>query len=280
VKKLINYPGIEIGFLITLIISLILSGCEKNKTDISDYNTAAGIKSDTISSKNDTISVVTDQLETGKIICNNTDPNYPTTVNQNAFCLSLAGSIANIIVPEGILSSESEVKGVITDYVTQNPCTGIKNSKELTFINIQQNRLIGDNGWLAYTSNQMVDSVEVDNTSIFFRIKNKTVIECKGNWFPEIYIPKEFNISKEKALSLLAGKTVSFYSWGGKHTVTLESVNLSKSDLKLIILPITVGYKTTLRVTWEVDVPAPVLYLIYIDVMTGEVIRMGPSVYY
>ena len=61
--------------------------------------------------------------------------------------------------------------------------------------------------------------------------------------------------------------------------ISCEKNNIDKSTIGLKILPITTNDKIELRVSWLFNIPGPVFYKIYVDVMTGEIIREEPTIY-
>lgn len=72
---------------------------------------------------------------------------------------------------------------------------------------------------------------------------------------------------------------MTHYDIAGKpYYVKITTADLEKSTSKLKIYPIKDAKKIELRVTWEINIPTPVYYKIYIDVMTGEIIAKEPTI--
>ncbi len=55
--------------------------------------------------------------------------------------------------------------------------------------------------------------------------------------------------------------------------VTISAADLNKSITKLIIIPITLDDRIELHVAWQFYIPGPVDYEIFVDVMSGEILR-------
>jgi hypothetical protein len=45
-----------------------------------------------------------------------------------------------------------------------------------------------------------------------------------------------------------------------------------------MVVPIRTGETTELRLAWQVNIPSPVFYLIYVDAMTGQIIKQEPTI--
>jgi hypothetical protein len=58
----------------------------------------------------------------------------------------------------------------------------------------------------------------------------------------------------------------------------MTAEHLQHCTAKLMIVPITTDEKIELCVTWQINLDAPLYYLFYIDVMTGEIIREMPTI--
>ncbi len=161
--------------------------------------------------------------------------------------------------------------------------TGVKNIVNLEYESIKEMTLYTDSytsHWYVNTKNQTIDTVEVLNSSIGFRLVNGEVIECANNWFPEIYIPENFNFSREKAKSVLVGKTVTHNGWSDTWDVTITQEDIKRAEsIRLVIVPIESDEKMELRVAWEITLSqSPAYYWLYVDVMTGEVVKKSPTI--
>ena len=76
----------------------------------------------------------------------------------------------------------------------------------------------------------------------------------------------------------MLNKTATHYGWGGPYNVVITSESLQGSTTKLYVLPIEIEDHTELHLTWCINIPAPVHFKIYVDVMTGEVIGEEPTI--
>jgi hypothetical protein len=125
----------------------------------------------------------------------------------------------------------------------------------------------------------LIDTVEVINSRIIFHIRSHELVYCAGNWYPKAYIPGTFNINRDNAKSLLLNKTVWHSTIAGvPYSAQITAESLAACTVRLVIVPVTSDDKIELRVTWQVNIPAPVYYIIRVDVMTGEIISQEPTI--
>ena len=102
---------------------------------------------------------------------------------------------------------------------------------------------------------------------------------CAGNWYPEVYIPGHFNIDRDKAKSSLLNHIVWNSTIAGvPYSATVTAASLAASTTRLVILPLITDDKIELRVTWQINIPGPVYYIIRVDVMTGEIVSEEPTI--
>jgi Zn-dependent metalloprotease len=102
---------------------------------------------------------------------------------------------------------------------------------------------------------------------------------CYGNRYPHIYIPGKFTFSQQKAKERLVNRVVSHYTIAAqKYDVKISASDIDKSSTRLVVYPVTKEDRIELRVTWEINIPGPVFYKIYVDVMTGEIINEEPTI--
>lgn len=237
------------------------------------------------------------------------DPGYPTTIHrlpsttleqlriefaQNnvylkssldefGFCNRHTDFEANAQVPPVLDSlTEAEAIELIRAFASNHPsASGVKHPEDIQFERIRTTSAYPDGTiqWTVISSNQMVDTLEVLDTKIYFSIKNRELVSVGNHWFPEIYIPSEFRVDLEEARSLLVGRVVSHYTIAGiewKVTITSEDVNAATPALK--VLPIRTEEKIELRIVWELNIPGPVHYLMYVDVVTGAIVGQAPTI--
>jgi hypothetical protein len=217
------------------------------------------------------------QLRTSYALKN---PYMTSSINDFGFC-DYVGDPLNVGTPPlQYLLSESEVIEIVKNFVSNNSSvTGVKNSNDLNFYQVSTTTGFGGStGWHFKTVNQIVDTIEVLYSMILFHLTNGVVTSCYGNWFPEIFIPSEFNVSQTKAKADLIGKVVSHCTIGGtEYSVTISETDLANSKTGLKVLPTENEDKTVLQVCWQINIPGPVGYIIYVDVMTGKIVGQEPT---
>jgi hypothetical protein len=111
-------------------------------------------------------------------------------------------------------------------------------------------------------------------------------VSCEKNDFDSNY-PTTFRMVPSETLSQIR---TSFSSKNKYLTTSLNefgfcdyfgdplTADIDKSTIGLKILPITADDKIELRVAWLINIPGPVYYKIYVDVMTGEIIGQEPTI--
>jgi len=210
------------------------------------------------------------------------NPNLITSLNQFGLC--------GVLSPSGGDGSsggftEEEAIAAVKEFVARNPeYTGVKNPNDLRFRII--NRSVYNNAvfWAFRTENQTINNIEVVFSEILFNTRNRELIGCQGNHFPDVYIPQKFKFDTVQAKSQLLGREITHWGWSGPYTVgPVTAEHLQESSTKLIILPLTdsVEYgdaeKIELRVAWQIYLSS--LYHIFeVDVMTGEMVRETPTI--
>ena len=239
----------------------------------------------------------------------NTDPDYPTSIyripsvaleqlrtefaqshvylksslDEFGFCKRHTDFEANAQQPPVLDSlTEAEAREIIHTFVSNNPsATGVKHPEEFQLERLRTSPANPDGTiqWTARSVNQMFDTLEVLDSKMYFWIKNRELVSAENNWFPEIYVHAEFKVDLEKASSFLVGRVVSHYTIAGvewKVTISSEDVNASTSALK--VLPIRSEDRIELLVVWELNIPGPVHYIMYVDVMKGAIVRQAPTI--
>jgi Zn-dependent metalloprotease len=252
---------------IALLFSIMMWSCEKYDIPKNYPSTYYKISSTTLSQKQ------SDYKTRNPFIC--------TSLNEFGFCDYSLDQQYEVTPPYvGEISQENAIE-IIKEFVINNSNeSGIQSPDVLTFLNWNTNN--GSNGvfgWNCRTSNQKIDTIEVLNAYVIFHINNGEVIRCRGNWFPEIFIPRKFNISQEKAKNDLIGKEVSHYTFAGvEYFVTISKTDIENSNVDLIIIPEEDEEKIELHLCWQINIPGPVYYNIYVDVMTGSIIGQNPTI--
>jgi hypothetical protein len=177
------------------------------------------------------------------------------------------------ISPPAVLKSlpESQATEMIEKFLVLNQMnTGIDSTSNLTFDYKDYDFLNSCIFWFFRVSNQKIDSLEVVHSSISIILENGKVTHCKGNWYPEIYIPETFNYDREESKARLLN--TKMYAEEVQDSVIITENNLNESIVRLVIFPLESTEKIELRIAWEIYIPSPFYYLLYIDVMTGGVI--------
>jgi len=234
------------------------------------------------------------------------DPNYPTTYKklpastleqlrtefaQNnmylnsslsdfGFCSRFDYDVSPEIPPVLDSMTENEAVKLVRTFVMHNPsATGVIRLNDFQIEKLWSRSAYPDGSipWTFRSSNQMADTIEVLNTGIYFRIKNRELVSVENNWYPEIYVPESFVFYQEQATSKLIGEKVSHYTFSGDiYYLTISEADVNSSVIELVILPITSDEKIELRVAWQIWIN-PVAYIIYVDVMNGEILREEPT---
>lgn len=259
-------------FLIFLFAACLLISCEKT-----DLNYSQDGNYPTVINKLSTETLT--QLKTSFAQKNKF---VVSSINQFGFCdlVEINNSIPS--PPVAQLLTQSETITIVSNFASANSAaTGVKNAADLKFtsINTDSGYFDGATYWYFRTENQRIDTIEVIYSQIIFHIKNREIHYCAGNWYPEVYIPGHFNIDRDKAKSSLLNRIVWHSTIAGvPYSATVTAASLAASTTRLVILPLITDDKIELRVTWQINIPGPVYYLIFIDVMTGEIVGEQPTI--
>lgn len=254
------------SLFLLIVFSIFLNSCEKINIPFG-YPTSYGkISSPTLSEKQKNYI--------------NRNPYLETTLNDFGFC-DIEGELLDRTVPP-FAGSISEVQALVrvNDFVLKNASeTGINNPQQLTFRSkTNQTSHDGYDLWHFRSMNQKIDTVEVLYSEILFHLVNGEVRSCHGNWYPEVYIPAEFNFNESKAKNVLIGRVVSHYSIGGEeYKFTISKKNLENCTFHLKVLPKEYEDRIDLYVCWQIYVP-DVNYKLYVDVMSGDIVDQEPTV--
>lgn len=203
-----------------------------------------------------------------------------TSIDDFGFCgYSVCDYGRNVWPPSfGYDLSEEQAMDTVLNFISKNgDITGVINTSDINFINKEQHSTT--NLWHFRTRYQKFDTIEVLFTEISINLYYGRPTHCFGNWFPEVYIPATFNYNPTQAKAILLNKEVIHIGFVGNisyELITQES--LDSSSVRLVVFPVRSENKIELFVTWEVHLPQPVYYKIYVDVMSGEIIREIPTV--
>ncbi|MDP4224328.1 MAG: hypothetical protein Q8868_13560 [Bacteroidota bacterium] len=258
------------SLLIFLTFIVLLYSCEK-----SSYKVENDPKYPTIIKK-----VEADRLSSLRSEFAQQNEYLRTSLDKYAFCGLAEDLTMAPDPPVDTTTSRSEAIEIAKEFIVKNSkFIGVKEINNLQFrvVEIMSGFWDGNKVWHLRTSSQRFDTIEVLFTSILINIRGKEVYYCIGNWFPDIYIPKEFNCNSSKAKESLLNRTVTHYGWGGPSNAVITSESLQKSTTSLIVLPIEGENQIELHLAWCINIPQ-VYYIIYVDVMTGEVIGQEPTI--
>ncbi len=205
-----------------------------------------------------------------------------TSLNRFGFCdvTEFNSNISEPQVTDPLSLSDANQK--VKDFCMQNKAfVGLNDVNSFTLAGQGPETGFYDNSlyWYFGTSSQKIDTNEVLGAQIRVIIKNSEIVYCTGNWYPNIYIPKHFNFDQEKAKSTLRNQTVWHSDISGQsHPTKITDQALASCQINgLKIYPVKSDDKIQLFVTWKIHV-TDVYYILYIDVMTGEVIAAEPTI--
>jgi hypothetical protein len=203
-----------------------------------------------------------------------------TTLNDFGFCDIDDDLLSGQTPPYNGDITESQAIAVVNDFVSRNLVeTGINDPQDLSFRSKSKDiSFAGSVLWHFRSVNQKIDTIEVLFSEILIHLENAQVSLCYGNWYPEINVPNVFNFNQSKAKTVLIGKVVSHYSIGGEeYKFTISKTNLDKSQFHLKIVPRESDDKIELHICWQIYIP-DVSYKLYVDVMSGEIVRQEPTI--
>jgi len=225
--------------------------------------------------------VSSDLLYTMRLSFANRNAYLMTSIDEYGFCGYSHGPVNVLTPPIDTTVNRSEAIEIAKEFLVRNSdFTGIKNGDKVDLRNVEVMNGFwdGNKGWHLNTADQRIDTIEVLNTSILVNIRGKEVYYCVGNWFPDIYIPNKFNLTGKQARNLLINMTVTHYTWSGPVDVKISGESLQKSTFRLYVLPVEAENHIELHLAWCINIPHPVSFKIYVDVMTGDVIGKEPTI--
>ncbi len=269
-------------FIIILLFSTLLYGCEKS-TDTQQKiagpqqkSSDSGIYPTTYMKLDSTLII---QMRSDYLMKNQY---LHSSLNTFGFCDWNGDPLLRGTPPYKGDVSESEAITIIKEFISNNYSeTGISNLEYLDFLQSEKDTgYAGSILWYFKSQNQKVDNIEILNSSILFVLTNKSLTTCLHNWYPDVYIPKNFNYDQAKAKSILIGQQITYGSWSGTGTSkTIAENDLIGCSFNLKIIPIESSDKIELRVCWQIYAPN-LNYRFYVDVMTGEILRKESLIFY
>jgi hypothetical protein len=165
-------------------------------------------------------------------------------------------------------------------FISQNTALlGVKSTDNITFYRVDSFTIFeGSIKWYLYSDTQKIGDLEVYDTYLRFSLTNGKMTSSDGNWYPYIYIPAKISVNEEKAKSILLNKVVYLSDLSGRPIpMTITAKSLETARFSKLIYPLKTTDKIELRVVWVVNIPE-VFYVIYLDVMTGEMVGGYPTV--
>lgn len=255
---------------VVLPLIIIFQGCNNN-----DLITNYDISYPTAYQRLDNTTI--NQMQTAFAKAN---PYISSTITEFGFC-GFFGNISSAQWPQRDSDlSMDEALEILKTFALQNTKQlGISNPNDLTIINTDTFRVY-DRGlaWSFVSSSQKYNGIEVYNSNILFHIINGKMTYCIGNWYPKIYIPPKINVDYGRAKLLLLDKKVYISDIAGKSTaLTITSKSLQTAIFDKLIYPVETDTKIELHVVWKIDIPE-VFYVIFLDVMTGEMVNSYPTI--
>ena len=203
-----------------------------------------------------------------------------TTLDEFGFCAS-SGLVEAESPPFIGDISQDQAMDTVRNFISKNPHeTGINNPNDINFY--RSSKSTNNDGsiidWSLRISNQQADNITVIGTEIYIHVRNGEISRCNGNWYPEIYFPINFNIDQESAKSLLIGRVLEYYNASGQYNFKTISLNdLNQATVNLSVFPINTDETIELHVAWQIHIDN-MWYIIYVDVMTGEILLKNMTV--
>lgn len=190
---------------------------------------------------------------------------------------------------EGNLNNVKDVETIALNYIEEYQIYyGLSNIMDLNVREISgywvgyggkflQEHESDRNRWYVSFENQVYKNIEVYNSKIGLYISPKGVYQSYGNWYPEIYIPQNLDVSFSEAKQKIVGEIIGYSDWGGskQHAVTSDDFYSNDTPEKMII-PFRKGDCIELRLCWKIE--SKTIWNFYVDVMSGELIMNEQTV--
>jgi len=209
-----------------------------------------------------------------------TNPFLNTSITDFGFCGYTADYISTAWPTRIPDLTKIEAINATRLFISQNTARlGVKITDAITFSRVDSFTIYeGSIKWYLYSDTQKIGDLEVYDTYLRFSLTNGKMTSSDGNWYPYIYIPARININEVKARSILLNKVVYLSDFSGKPiSMTITAKSLETAEFSKLIYPLKTTDKIELRIVWVVNIPE-VFYVIYMDVMTGEIVDGYPTV--
>jgi hypothetical protein len=205
-----------------------------------------------------------------------------SSLNEFGFCASSEATVNNPQPPFTTPLTEVEAIEKAKEFIVYNKnYLGLEEPDKIDITKawFSTGYYNGGTMWRIDSHDQKYDTIQVLYSNISILIMNSEIQYCTGNWYPNIYIPKHFNFDQEKAKSTLRYKTVWHSDFSGQsHPMKITDQALASCQINgLKIYPVISDNKIQLFVTWKIYVP-DAFYILYVDVMTGEIIASEPTI--
>lgn len=269
-KKLKRVSKLKMGsYLATLLFIVFIQSCGQNEVTINRDTSYP-----TTYKKLDIVTLT--QMRADFATAN---PYLTSSITDFGFCGSL-DSLLTTAWPTRIsdLTRTQAIDATKSFILRNSTLLGVKVPKGVTFSKVDSFTIYeGSLKWYLSSNLQRYDTMEVYDTYLNFGLTNGKMTSCDGNWYPYIYIPTKINVTEEKAKSLLLNKVVYLSDFSGKPVpITITAKSLETATFSRMIYPLKTTDKIELHVIWVVSIPE-VYYVIYLDVMTGEIIGGYPT---
>lgn len=258
------------GYNVVLLFILFIQGCDQNNVTLNNE-----LSYPTTYKKLDiaTLKLMRTEFATANPYC-------VSSINDFGFC-GFLDSLLPAQWPARIPDlTGSEAITVANSFISKNSTLlGVKASDVFTFTRSDSITIFeGSLKWFITADFQNYEGLEVYDTYISFEITDGKVTACSGNWYPYIYIPLKFNIDNEvKAKAAVLNKIVYLYEITGRpapQNITAKS--LETAIFSKMIYPVYINNQIELHVIWILSIP-DVHYVVYLDVMSGEIIGGYPT---
>ncbi len=203
-----------------------------------------------------------------------------SSLNAFGFCDYAEDPVIAPDPPVDTTITRSDLISIVKGFLLKNSSyTGVKKTDNPEIIKVieRNDSPDGNKNWYVEIKAQTINSIDVLSTLLYVTIRGREVISCQGNWFPEVYVPMDFNVNEDLAKRFLINRTVTHIGMAGNPiNLKITSGSLQKSTVGLVAVPIEYEDQIEIHVAWKIWVDQ-VSFILYVDVMTGEIIRQEPT---
>jgi len=202
-----------------------------------------------------------------------------TSINEYGFCgLTEYNGTERSYPPVSQQMTWEELKGVAMEFVENNlEFLGVDNISEVEFQEVKI-PFYSSNSTFLISTEQKIDTLEVTNTNFNLIINNGEVVNCWGNWYPDVYIPKKLNFNYNKIRNKLIGRDASYTGLTGEvYHNRVTTGDVESAEFKLMVKPIYLEERIEVRLVWRVYVNSA-SYFAYVDAVTLEILEDGSTI--